>query len=76
MSVFTAQSSNKGSTTPVPCWQRLLQANQPEFWLSRLVRLLQVGKKGSAEDVAEALAAKAQEAGSTDDVTVVALKLG
>lgn len=38
--------------------------------------LLQVGKKGTAEDVAEALAAKAQEAGSTDDVTVVALKLG
>jgi protein phosphatase 1K len=36
----------------------------------------EVGKKGTAEDVAEALAAKAQEAGSTDDVTVVALKLG
>ena len=38
--------------------------------------VLQVGKKGSAEDVAEALVAKAQEVGSTDDVTVVALKLG
>lgn len=36
----------------------------------------EVGKKGSADDVAEALAAKAQEVGSTDDVTVVALKLG
>jgi serine/threonine protein phosphatase PrpC len=52
------------------------QALDQDHGLSQVERLLQVGKKGTAEDVAEALAAKAQEAGSTDDVTVVALKLG
>jgi len=34
-----------------------------------------VGKKGSADDVATALVAAARDAGSTDDVTVVALRL-
>ncbi len=34
-----------------------------------------VGAKGSAGDVATALVAAAQDAGSTDDVTVVALRL-
>lgn len=35
----------------------------------------QVGRSGSADDVAAALVAAAREVGSTDDVTVVALRL-
>jgi serine/threonine protein phosphatase PrpC len=64
---ISAQFGKDGSTAKVACWL----AQSPPSVVS-----LQVGKKGTAEDVAEALAAKAQEAGSTDDVTVVALKLG
>lgn len=71
-----AQFGKAGSTANVASWQRQSPAIRPRLWLDWPAPLLQVGKKRTAEDVAEALAAKAQEAGSTDDVTVVALKLG